>query len=149
MNKCIFIGHLANDVDIRTTANGKSVCQFRLAVQRRVPNAQGVREADFLTIIMWGKTAESAARWLAKGTKIACECEARTRTYDAQDGSKRYVTEFNAISWEFAGVNPQSGSGGQQTQQTQQARQTNSQRRQEPQPPQDEFTEVEDDDLPF
>jgi len=149
MNKCIFIGHLANDVDLRTTGSGKPVCQFRLAVQRRVPNAQGVRDADFLTIIMWNKTAESAARWLSKGSKIACDCEARTRTYEAQDGSTRYVVEFHASSWEFAGANPNAGSGGQQPQQAPKGQQAKQQRKQEQQPQQDDFTEVDDDELPF
>ncbi|MBR4460822.1 MAG: single-stranded DNA-binding protein [Paludibacteraceae bacterium] len=146
MNKCIYIGHLANDVDLRTTGSGKSVCQFRLAVQRRVPNAQGVREADFFTIIMWGKTAENASRWLQKGSKIACECEARTRTYEAQDGSTRYVVEFHASSWEFAGANPNTGSSGQQSQQAPRGQQA---KQQAAQPPQDDFTEVDDDELPF
>ena len=141
----IFSGHLANEVELRTTTSGKPVCQFRLAVQRRVPNAQGVREADFLTIIMWGKTAESAARWLQKGSKIMVEGEARTRSYDAQDGSKRYVVEFHASSWEVAGANPNAGSGGQQSQQAPRGQQA---KQQAAQPPQDDFTEVDDDELP-
>lgn len=135
----IFSGHLANEVELRTTTSGKSVCQFRLAVQRRVPNAQGVREADFLTIIMWGKTAESAARWLQKGSKIMVEGEARTRSYDAQDGSKRFVVEFVANTWEFAGAKPQGGDNAQHGQQAAQP----------PQSSPDDFTEVDDDELPF
>ena len=51
MNKAILIGNLANDPESRTTASGISQCTFRLAVQRRFANAQGVREADFLTIV--------------------------------------------------------------------------------------------------
>ena len=139
MNKCIFSGRLANEVDLRTTTSGKSVCQFRLAVQRRVPNAQGVREADFFTIIMWGKTAESAARCLTKGRKISVETEAKTRTYQAQDGSNRSVVEFVADWWEFADSKPQAGD----------STQSNQQAAQPPQSSQDDFTEVDDDELPF
>lgn len=134
MNECIFSGHLANEPELRTTTSGKSVCNFRLAVQRRVVNAQGVREADFFAIIMWGKVAESAARWLHKGTRINVGTEARTRTYDAQDGSKRHVTEFYANWWEFAGA--RTDGNAQQSQPAPNA---------EP----DSFQEVTDDELPF
>ncbi len=141
MNECLFSGHLASEVDLRTTTNGKSVCQFRLAVQRRFANPQGVREADFFTIIMWGKTAESAARWLRKGSRIACGTEARNRSYDAQDGSKRYVTEYIAAWWEFAGAR-QDGDGQQQ-------HSRNSDPGPTPPPAADDFQEVDDDELPF
>ena len=138
----IFSGHLANEVELRTTTSGKSVCQFRLAVQRRVPNAQGVREADFLTIIMWGKTAESAARWLQKGSKIMVEGEARTRSYDAQDGSKRYVTEIIADNIEALGSRDEA-----------QARPMDNGPTPPPERPanasMNDFTEVDDDELPF
>ena len=140
MNECLFIGRLANEVDLRQTTSGKSVCQFRLAVQRRVPNAQGVREADFITIVMWGKTAENAAKYLKKGTKIALGSEVHVRTYQAQDGSNRTVTEFVADWWEFAGAKQDSdGSGHQRQQQPEQQPATN----------QNDFTEVDDDELPF
>lgn len=114
MNECLFSGHLANEPELKTTTNGKSVCNFRLAVQRRIPNAQGVREADFFTIVLWGKNAESAARWLHKGTRITVGTEARNRTYDAQDGSKRYVTEYHAVWWEFAGSRTDNANGSPQ-----------------------------------
>lgn len=142
MNECLFSGHLANEPELKTTTNGKSVCSFRLAVQRRVPNAQGVREADFFTIIMWGKNAESAAKWLHKGTRINVGTEARNRSYDAQDGSKRYVTEFNANWWEFAGARTDNANGNPQIGAP--APQSNT-----PAPPSDDFQEVEDDELPF
>ena len=142
MNECRFSGHLANEPELKTTTNGKSVCTFRLAVQRRVPNAQGVREADFFTLVAWGKTAESAVRWLHKGTRIVVGTEARNRSYDAQDGSKRYITEYNVDWWEFAGARPDSANGNPQG--SAPAPQNNT-----PAPPSDDFQEVEDDELPF
>ena len=96
MNKVILIGNLASDVESRTTASGIANCTFRLAVQRRFANAQGVREADFLPIVCWRQTAEFASKYLSKGRKVAVEGSIQTRSYDANDGSKRYVTEIIA-----------------------------------------------------
>ena len=101
MNKAILIGNLANDPESRTTASGVSVCQFRLAVQRRFANQQGVREADFFNIVAWRQTAELCARYLSKGRKVAVEGTIQNRSYDAQDGSKRYITEIVADQVEF------------------------------------------------
>ena len=103
MNKAILIGNLANDPESRTTASGIAQCTFRLAVQRRFANQQGVREADFLTIVCWRQTAELCSRYLSKGRKVAVEGSIKTRSYDAQDGTKRYVTEIIADNVEFLG----------------------------------------------
>ena len=103
MNRVILIGNLANDPESRTTASGISQCSFRLAVQRRFANQQGVREADFFPIICWRQTAELCARYLSKGRKVAVEGSVQTRSYDAQDGSKRYITEIIADNVEFLG----------------------------------------------
>ena len=103
MNKVIIIGNLANDPEVRTAQSGNSVCNFRLAVQRRMPNQQGVREADFLNIVAFRHTADFCARYLTKGTRIAVEGSIQNRSYDAQDGSKRYITEIIADNIEFAG----------------------------------------------
>ena len=141
MNKAILIGNLANDPESRTTASGVSVCQFRLAVQRRFANQQGVREADFFNIVAWRQTAELCARYLSKGRKVAVEGTIQNRSYDAQDGSKRYITEIVADQVEFLS-SPQ---GDRQ------------QRADNPPPPSepsgyssdpDAFTDV-DDELPF
>ena len=103
MNKAILIGNLANDPESRTTQSGIAQCTFRLAVNRRYTNAQGVREADFLTIVCWRQTAELCARYLSKGRKVAVEGSIQTRSYDAQDGTKRFVTEIVADNVEFLG----------------------------------------------
>lgn len=131
MNKAILIGNLANDPESSTTQSGIAKCTFRLAVQRRFANQQGQREADFLPIVCWRQTAENCAKYLAKGRKVAVEGTIQTRSYDAQDGSKRYVTEIIAESVEFLG-------GKEQQQEAPAA------------PAGDGFTPVNDDDeLPF
>ena len=103
MNKAILIGNLANDPESRTTQSGIAQCTFRLAVNRRYTNQQGVRETDFLQIVCWRQTAELCARYLSKGRKVAVEGSIQTRSYDAQDGTKRYVTEIIADNVEFVG----------------------------------------------
>lgn len=145
MNKVILIGNLANDPESRTTQSGIAQCSFRLAVQRRFKGANGERETDFLPVVCWRQTAEFAQRYLAKGRKVAVEGSIQTRSYDAQDGSKRYVTEIIADSVEAVGGRED---GAQGTQNAQSARGT--QNAQKPaQNRQEGFTEVNDDELPF
>ena len=142
MNKVILIGNLASDPEGRTTQSGIAQCSFRLAVQRRFKGANGERETDFLPVVCWRKTAEFAQRYLAKGRKVAVDGSIQTRSYDAQDGSKRYVTEIIADSVEAVGGRDD---GAQGAQNAQNARGT----QKHAQNHQDEFTEVDDDELPF
>ena len=129
------IGNLANDPESSTTQSGIAKCTFRLGVQRKYANQQGQREADFLPIVCWRQTAENCARYLSKGRKVAVEGTIQTRSYDAQDGTKRFVTEIIAESVEFLG-------GGNNQQQAP----ANA-----PAAPASNggFTEVDDDELPF
>lgn len=101
MNKAILIGNLASEVEKKTTTSGIVNATFRLAVQRRFTNQQGVREADFLPIVCWRQTAEFASKYLLKGRRVAVEGSIQTRSYDAQDGTKRYVTEIIADNVEL------------------------------------------------
>jgi single-strand DNA-binding protein len=72
-------------------------------VQRRYAAQGGERIADFLTIVCWRQLAENCAKYLSKGRKVLVEGSIQTRSYDAQDGSKRYVTEIIADSVEALG----------------------------------------------
>lgn len=89
-------GNIARDPEARTTQSGISQSTFTVAVQRRMRNAQGQREADFLTVVAWRQTADFCNRYLSKGRKVAVTGSVQTRNYTAQDGSKRYVTEIIA-----------------------------------------------------
>ena len=100
MNKVILMGRLARDPDVRTTQGGKSVARMTLAVDRR-RGADGQQDADFLALIAWEKIAEIAANYLHKGSKILVEGRLQSRSYDAQDGSKRYVTAVIVQNLEF------------------------------------------------
>lgn len=110
MNKVILIGRLVADPEIRSTNSGTKVATYRLAVDRR-KKADGTQEADFFTCIAWDKGANFVQQYLSKGRKIAIEGRLQSRTYDAQDGSKRSVVEIMVDSHEFCDSNNQSGSG--------------------------------------
>ena len=142
MNKVILIGNLANDPEGRTTQSGISQSTFRIAVQRRFANAQGVREADFLTVVAWRQTADFCNRYLSKGRKVAVEGSIQVRSYDAQDGSKRYVTEIIADSVEALGGRED---GGQPRTRDEGPTPPPA----APAPAMNDFTEVDDDELPF
>ena len=103
MNKCILIGNLTKDPDLTTTNSGISVCRFTLAVSRRYENAEGERETDFINVVVWRTLADNCHRFLRKGSKCAVVGSVQTRSYDATDGSKRYVTEVVAEEVEFVG----------------------------------------------
>ena len=143
MNKAILIGNLVADPELRKTQSDVSVCTFRIAVQRRFANQQGVREADFINIVAWRQTAELCAKFLTKGRKVCVVGAIQTRSYDAQDGTKRYVTEIVADEVEFLG-SPQGS-------------QNQAYPGDVPPPPEPSssytgnngFTQVDDDELPF
>lgn len=109
MNKAILIGNLTKDPEGSTTPNGIEVCKFNLAVARKFKNADGDRETDFLPIVCWRKTAELAVQYLSKGSKVAIIGNIQTRNYEAQDGSKRYITEIVAEEIEFLTTKRDSG----------------------------------------
>lgn len=103
MNRAIIIGRLTQAPELRKTQNDISVCTFTLAVNRRFANAQGEREADFLPVVVWRGQADACARYLDKGSQAAVCGTIQTRSYDAKDGGKRYVTEIVADEVEFLG----------------------------------------------
>lgn len=139
MNKVLLIGRIANDIELRTTQSGMSVASYRLAVNRR-KSANGQQEADFFSCIAWDKGAEFAAKYLTKGMKIAIAGHLQTRSWDAQDGSKRYVTEIVVDEHEFC----ESKGAAQNQTQSAQAEPAASYA-----PQQTDFTQVDDDELPF
>lgn len=116
MNKIILMGRLVRDPEVRYTQTGKVVCQFTIAVDRPFSNQEGQREADFIPIIVWGKQAELCGNSLTKGQRVLVDGRLQIRSYDAKDGSKRWVTEVIANNFEFierkgdfAGGNAQAG----------------------------------------
>ncbi len=93
LNKVILVGNMTRDAELRSTQTGTSVATFSLAVNRPFANAQGEREVDFINCVVWRKQAENLAKYCGRGSSIAVEGRIQTRTYEANDGSKRYITE--------------------------------------------------------
>ena len=140
MNKVFMIGNLTKDPDLRSTGNGVSVCSFRIAVNRRFPNQAGERVSDFFDVVAWRQLADVCGKYLAKGRKVAVVGELQTRTYDAKDGTKRYVTEIIADDVEFLSSRSEDAAGYAPAAPAQPAAA----------PAADKgFEEVDDEDLPF
>ena len=107
MNKVILVGRLARDPEVRYTQSGKAVASFSLAVSRRFSRSSDQQNtADFIPIVAWEKLAEICGNNLIKGSQVLVEGRLQVRNYDAQDGSKRYVTEVIAQDIEFMGAKP-------------------------------------------
>ena len=108
MNKVMLIGNLTKDPELIQTNSGISVCRFTLAVSRRFQNSNGERETDFLNIVVWRQQGENCAKYLRKGSKCCVIGAIQTRSYEAQDGGKRYITEITADEVEFLNSKPAS-----------------------------------------
>jgi len=106
MNKAILIGNLTKDPELITTNSGISVCRFTLAVSRRYTNSSGERETDFLNIVVWRTLGENCHKYLKKGSKCCVVGQVQTRSYEAQDGTKKYITEIVAEEVEFLSTAP-------------------------------------------
>jgi single-strand DNA-binding protein len=115
MNKVFLIGRLTRDPELRYTGNNTAVASFSIAVNRNFTNQSGEREADFINIVVWRKQAENVKNYLTQGSQVAIDGRIQTRSYDDQDGKKRYVTEVVADNVEFLGSKASSQQGGNNT----------------------------------
>lgn len=104
MNKVILIGRLTKDPELRyTPGNGVAVSSLTLAVDN-YNSKTGEKGADFISVVVWGKSAENVAQYCVKGSQIAVSGRIANRSYEAKDGTKRYITEvvadmFNGITF--------------------------------------------------
>ena len=112
MNKVMLIGRLTKDHEMRYTQSGSAVASFTLAVNRRFANQNGEREADFINCVAWQKSAEFVANYFKKGQQMALEGRLQVRTYDGNDGQRRWVTEVVADQIEFVGSKNNNASAG-------------------------------------
>ena len=104
MNKVILIGRLTKDPELRTTQSGTATTSFTVAVDRTFVNQQtGQREADFINCVAFRSTADFVNKFFKKGSLISLDGRIQTRNYDAQDGTKRYVTEVICDNVTFLG----------------------------------------------
>lgn len=103
MNKVILMGRLTRDPEVRyTQTNNTMVATFSLAVNRRFARQGEERQADFINIVAWSKTAEFCSKYFKKGQQVGIIGRIQTRTWDDEQGQKHYVTEVVAEETYFA-----------------------------------------------
>jgi len=124
LNKVMLIGNLGSDPEMRFTPNGNPVTTFRVATNRVFTTPEGERkeETEWFSVTTWGRLAEQCNQSLAKGRLVYAEGRLRTRSWEGQDGQKRYRTEMVANRVTFLdrqGVPPavaeEKTEGGQET----------------------------------
>ena len=128
MNKVILIGRTTKEIVATQTNSGIDIANFTLAVQRKFRNADGEFETDFINCVAWRKTAELVGKYVKKGDRLGVVGELQTRSYEAQDGTRRYITEVLVNEIEFL---------------------TSKNERQEPESKLEEIDDYSKDDLPF
>lgn len=154
MNRWVGIGRLCSDVELRHTQSGIAIASYRLAVNRGY-KSDGQPDADFITCVCWGKTAEFAEKYLQKGTKIAVEGRISTRSYEDNDGKKRTAVEITVERHEFCESKKEQRNGEPEYMPPTQAHDKQA-GRSEDSPPEDyeqtgfqQIAYTDDDDLPF
>ena len=105
LNKVFLIGNLTRPPELRYTPSGTAVADLRLAVNRVYSTQGGEKREDtcFLTVVVWGKQAESCGEYLDKGSPILVEGRLQTRDWETKDGQKRNVVEVVAERVQFMG----------------------------------------------
>lgn len=111
LNRVILMGRLVSDPELKTTPSGVSVTTFRIAVDRNYVKAGEERKADFFDIVCWRQSAEFVCRYFGKGSLIAVEGQLQSRTYQAKDGTNRYVVEVVADNVSFTGERRENAGG--------------------------------------
>src|SRR5689334_22871578 len=96
LNRVVLIGRLTRDPEMKYTPAGVAVAQLGIAVQRFTKNETGDYDVDFFNVVAWRRTAEFASNYLTKGRLISVDGRLQTRSWVAQDGSKRSVVEIVA-----------------------------------------------------
>lgn len=101
MNKVDLVGRISKDIDLKFLPDsGTATASFSMAVDRKFKK-EGQPTADFINIVVWGKQAENTANYMHKGSLIAISGRLQVRSYEAKDGTKRYVTEVVAEEVQF------------------------------------------------
>jgi single-strand DNA-binding protein len=114
LNKAMLIGNVGKDPEMRYTANGKAVTTFSVACNRTYTSPEGDRkeETDWFDVVAWDKLAELCSQYLQKGRQAYIEGRLQTRSWEGQDGVKRYKTEVVANTVLFLGGGAGGAGGG-------------------------------------
>ncbi|OEK02816.1 single-stranded DNA-binding protein [Roseivirga sp. 4D4] len=141
VNKVILVGNLGKDPEVRHLDNGRAVANFSLATSETYKNKQGERvtNTEWHNVVLWTPLAEIAERFLKKGGQVYIEGKLTTRSWDDQDGNKRYTTEVVGREMTLLGSRPEGGGGAPQSSPANPATES----------PVSSIPEDDTDDLPF
>lgn len=105
LNKIFLMGNLTKDPELRYVPSGAAVCNLRLAANRQFKNQAGElkKETCFVTVVVWGKQAETCNQYLNKGSAVFVEGRLQSRSWETQDGQKRSTIEVRADRVQFIG----------------------------------------------
>ncbi|MFT6828268.1 MAG: single-strand DNA-binding protein [Roseivirga sp.] len=114
VNKVILVGNLGKDPEVRHLENGRAVANFSLATSETYKNKQGERvtNTEWHNVVLWSPIAEIAEKFLKKGNQVYIEGKLTTRSWDDQDGNKRYTTEVVGNNLTLLGTKSDGDSGG-------------------------------------
>lgn len=101
MNRVMLVGRLTAKPELKYTGSNIPFTRFSVAVNRTFSNAQGEREADFISVVVWRKQAENITNYLDKGSLVSVEGRLQVSNYTDKDGNRRYMTEVVADSVQF------------------------------------------------
>lgn len=101
INNVVLVGRLTRDPELRYTGSGTAVANFTIAADRPFTNAQGERDTDFISCVIWRKQAENLANFARKGSLIGVEGRIQTRNYENNSGQRVYVTEVLADNFQM------------------------------------------------
>lgn len=96
INRVVLVGRLTRDPELRTTSTGKSVCDFSIAVSKKIKPQDGSPDADFFRVSAWGQTADYVSTYLSKGRLVGVDGRLQSRKFQANDGQNREVVEIVA-----------------------------------------------------
>lgn len=116
LNKVMIIGNVGRDPEMRYTPGGSAVTSFSVAVSRRwtTPENEVRDETEWFNVVAWSKLAETCNQLITKGRKVYIEGRLQTRSWEGQDGQKKYRTEVIANTMQLLDSRPQVGAAGRE-----------------------------------
>jgi single-strand DNA-binding protein len=114
-NKCILVGNLGRDPELRYTPQGTPVCSFTIATNEKRKDRAGENQdvTTWFRVTLWGRQAETASQYLSKGRPVYIEGRLRVEEWTDKDGKQRYTLEVHATDMQFIGGRGDEGGGGQ------------------------------------
>lgn len=105
VNKCLFIGNLTADPEIRTMPNGEQAANFTIALNERYKAKDGniVENVEYVRIVLYRRLAEIAGQYLHKGSQVYIEGRLKTRKWQDNNGQDRYTTEIQGDNLQMLG----------------------------------------------